>query len=571
MIRRFIAFYRPYRALFALDIITAVLHSGFTLCVPLLIRNMLKYDLPAGDLSHIVLTLGMLLGLIALMSITRYINTRWGHVLGTRIETDMRRDLFGHLQKLSFSYFDRTKTGHIISRIANDLFNIAELAHHGPEDFLISLCLVAGAIGVMFWFNVSLALVTLFPLLFMITWGMIYGKRMKEGFRRVREKIADINSSVEDSIQGIREVKSYTNEEHEIDKFAEVNLEFRSAKEHMYGVMAGFHSGMTFLIESCMLAVVGGGAVLACYGRIDLADVIGFLLYVRFMMNPVRRLVNFVEQFQQGAASFERFVEIMDVEPDIVDRPNAVRPERIEGEIAFEGVWFRYPTSADWVLKDIDLRAPAGATIALVGESGAGKSTLASLIPRFYEVQRGAITIDGRDVLDLQQRSLRENIGIVQQNVFLFDSTIRENIMFGNPGAAGEELIQAAESANILDFIKGLPDGFDTWVGEHGVKLSGGQKQRVSIARAFLKNPPILIFDEATSSLDAESEGLIRASMEALCRDRTTIVIAHRLTTVKNADRTFVLREGRIVEQGAHAELLAREGYYSELYAGSSF
>ena len=571
MIRRFIAFYRPYKALFALDIITAVLYSGVALCVPLLVRNMLKYDLPARDLPHIALTLGLVLVLITLMSIARYINTKWGHVLGTRIETDMRRDLFGHLQKLSFSYFDSTKTGHIISRIANDLFNIAELAHHGPEDLLISLCLVVGAIVVMFWFSVSLALVTLLPLLMMITWGMIYGKRMKEGFRRVREKIADINSSVENSIQGIREVKSYTNEEHEIDKFGEVNFEFRTAKEHMYGIMAGFHSGMTFLMESCSLAVVGGGAVLACYGRIDLADVIGFLLYVRFMMNPVRRLVNFVEQFQQGAASFERFVEIMDVEPEIVDRPNAVRPERIEGVISFDGVWFRYPTSADWVLKDINLRAPAGATIALVGESGAGKSTLASLIPRFYEAQRGAITIDGRDVLDLAQRSLRANIGIVQQNVFLFDSTIGENIMFGNPEATEEELIRAAESANILDLIEALPDGFDTWVGEHGVKLSGGQKQRVSVARAFLKNPPILIFDEATSSLDAESEGLIRASMEALCRNRTTIVIAHRLTTVKDAARTFVLREGRIVEQGAHAELLEREGYYNELYAGSSF
>ncbi len=571
MIRRFIAFYRPYKALFALDIVTAVLHSGFTLCVPLLIRNMLKYDLPAGDLAHIWLTLGVLLVLVALMSITRYINTRWGHVLGTRIETDMRRDLFGHLQKLSFSYFDSAKTGHIISRIANDLFSISELAHHGPEDFLISLCLVAGAIAMMFWFNVSLALVALVPLLFMLTWGMIYGRRMKVGFRRVRQKIADINSSVEDSIQGIREVKSYTNEEREIDKFGEVNLKFRSAKERMYGVMAGFHSGMTFLMESCMLVVVGGGAVLACYGKVDLADVIGFLLYVRFMMNPVRRLVNFVEQFQQGAASFERFVEIMDVEPDIVDRPNAVCPGRIEGDVVFDGVWFRYATSADWVLQDIDLRAPAGATIALVGESGAGKSTLASLVPRFYEAQKGAITIDGRDVLDHQQRSLRENIGIVQQNVFLFDSTIRENIMFGNPAAAEEDLIRAAESANIMDFIGGLPDGFDTWVGEHGVKLSGGQKQRVSIARAFLKNPPILIFDEATSSLDGESERLIRASMEALCRSRTTIVIAHRLITVQNADCIFVLRRGRIIEEGVHAELLQRGGGYSELYAGSSF
>lgn len=571
MLRQFVRYYRPYRALFTLDIATAILHSAFVLCIPLLVRNMLKYDLPAGNLHGIGWTVGLVAALIALMSVTRYINTKWGHVLGTRIETDMRSDLFRHLQKLSFTYFDNTKTGHIISRIANDLTNIAELAHHGPEDLFISVCLLVGAFGMMLWFSPTLALITLLPLLLMIGWGLLFGSRMQRGFRQVRKRIADINSSVENSIQGIREVKSFTNEDYEIGKFGEVNTEFRSAKEYMYGTMASFHSGMMFLIESCSLAIVGGGAVLAHYGRISLADVIGFLLYVRFLMDPVRRLVNFVEQFQQGVASFERFQEIMNVEPDIMDRPGAIRPSEIRGEIAFDEVWFKYSRSKDWVLRDISLQVPAGRTVALVGESGAGKSTLASLIPRFYETQQGCIRIDNHSVLDLAQRSLRESVGIVQQDIFLFDSTIRENILFGNPDATEEELIAATKSANIHEFIESLPDGFDTLVGERGVKLSGGQKQRVSIARVFLKDPAILIFDEATSSLDSESENLIRAAMEALCRDRTTIVIAHRLSTVRNADYTYVLQNGSIVEHGTHDDLLSRQGYYGELYANSTF
>ncbi len=567
LIRRFLPFYRPYKGLFALDMGTALLRTVLALCIPLLIRNMLKYDLPAGDLSGVWMVLAGVAVLIALMSATAYINTKWGHVLGTRMEADMRADLFRHLQKLSFSYYDKTKTGHLISRIANDLFNVSEMAHHCPEDIIVSWLTFVGAFVVMLSFSWQLALIALVPLPFMGVWAYIYGMRMRNAFRRVRERIADINSSVENSIQGIREVKSFTNEEFEVEKFGDVNTEFRSAKEGMYSTMAAFHAGMMFFMECYTLVIIGGGTFLVHSAAIDLADLIGFLLYVPYIMNPMRRFVNFIEQFQQGLASFERFTEVMDVEPDIVDRPNAVHPESVHGDVEFEDVWFRYEGSDEWALQDVSIRLPRGSTVALVGESGAGKSTLAALIPRFYECTRGRITIDGIDVLDLQQLSLRECIGLVQQDVFLFDSTIRENILFGRPEATEEEMIAAARSANIYEFIASLPNGFDTMVGERGVRLSGGQKQRISIARVFLKNPPILIFDEATSSLDTESEKLIRSAMEDLCRGRTTLVIAHRLSTVQKADYTYVLRGGHVVEQGQHEDLLERHGYYSELYA----
>jgi ATP-binding cassette subfamily B protein len=567
LIRRFIPFYRPYRGLFALDMGTALFRSLLALCIPLLIRNMLKYDLPAGNMGRVWVVLGVAGALVALLSFSAYLNTRWGHVLGTRMEADMRSDLFRHLQKLSFSYYDKTKTGHLISRIANDLFNVAEMAHHCPEDIFVSWLSFVGAFIVMWRFSSSLALIALVPLPFMAVWGYVYGMRMRNAFRRVRERIADINSSVENSIQGIREVKSFTNEAFEVEKFGDVNTEFRSAKEGMYSTMAAFHGGMMFFMESYTLVIIGGGVFLAHSGGIDLADLIGFLLYVPYIMNPLRRFVNFIEQFQQGLASFERFTEVMDVEPDIVDRPGAVRPEGVLGEVEFEDVWFRYESSDEWALEDVCIHLPRGRAVALVGESGAGKSTLAALVPRFYEATRGRITIDGINVLDLQQRSLRENIGLVQQDVFLFDSTVRENILFGRPEATEEEMVEASRSANIYDFVTSLPEGFDTLVGERGVRLSGGQKQRVSIARVFLKNPPILIFDEATSSLDTESENLIRAAMEELCRGRTTLVIAHRLSTVQKADYTYVLRGGRVVEEGRHEDLLERHGYYSDLYA----
>ncbi|MHC5083468.1 MAG: ABC transporter ATP-binding protein, partial [Planctomycetota bacterium] len=388
--------------------------------------------------------------LIVLATVMSYIRVRWGHVLGVRMEFDMRADFFTHLQKLSFNYFDNVKTGHLMSRISNDLNQIAEVAHHAPEDLLISISLIIGAFTVMFHFNVALALIAIIPIPFLICWGIFYGGSMRRGFRRVRKKIADINSSVENSVQGIREVKSYANEEEEIGKFETVNVDFRLAKENMYGIMAIFFSVMSFLIESYFFVVIGGGVLLMHYGKgVTSGDLLAFILYIYFILNPIRRLVNFAEQFQQGAACFERFTEVMDIEPDITDRKGAHTFEPVAGAITFDNVSFQYSTSNELILKDITLEVPAHKTVAIVGESGAGKSSIVSLIPRFYEPEAGTICIDGHDIMDLKQKFLRENIGIVQQNVFLFDSTIRENIMYGNSQATREQLIDAAQKANI--------------------------------------------------------------------------------------------------------------------------
>jgi ATP-binding cassette subfamily B protein len=405
-----------------------------------------------------------------------------------------------------------------------------------------------------------------------VFWGSSFRLRLRRAFREVRKRVADINSNVENAVQGIREVKSYAREQESIDRFDEVNTDFKNAKYKMYDTMAAFHSSLTFMMEFYSVIIIGGGMILVYYNLLSLVELIGFLMYRRYMFQPVRRLIAFTEQFQQGRAAFERFTEIMDVEPEIRDVPDAIELTDVAGDVKFDHVWFKYvDESSDWVLQDVNLHIPAGKSVAIVGQSGAGKSTLASLIPRFYEVQQGEVTIDGVNINRCTQRSLRSRIGIVQQNVFLFDSTLRDNITFARPEATEEELVQAARDANILEFIRSLEDGFDTLVGEHGVKLSGGQKQRVSIARVFLKRPSILIFDEATSSLDAESEELIQDAMGRLCKHRTALIIAHRLTTVKNADYTYVLREGKIVEQGTHKNLLRKKGFYADLYKRHQF
>ncbi|MCK4248159.1 MAG: ABC transporter ATP-binding protein, partial [Candidatus Omnitrophica bacterium] len=404
------------------------------------------------------------------------------------------------------------------------------------------------------------------PLPLLLFWGMTYQKRMRNRYRHIRKRIADINSSVENSIQGIREVKSFANEDLEIGRFQDVNREFRFAKEKMYSVMAAFHSTMMYILDCYPLIMISGGVILVAYAKAEITDVIIFMIYLRFIMNPVRRMVNFSEQFQQGAASFERFVEVMDIEPEIQDREKAVFLNSLEGNIVFENVSFSYAPESGQVLANINIKINQGQTVALVGESGAGKTTIAALISRFYEPQQGRVIIDGYDIMDLKQTSLRDNIGIVRQNPFMFDTSIAENILFGKPDALQEEVIEAARQANILEFIESLPQGFDTLVGEHGVKLSGGQKQRLSIARVFLKNPLILVFDEATSSLDTESESLIQKSMKALCHGRTTIIIAHRLSTIRNADIIYVLKKGEIVESGTHEQLVARQGYYHALH-----
>ena len=566
MLKKFIRYYRPHLSLFVIDMLVASAMSLLLIFFPYITRNLLRSYIPESNVPMIIWSLAALGSICLFMLVLNYIRIKWGHILGVRMEADMRKDIFRHVQKLSFTWFDNTKTGHIMSRISNDLNMIAEVAHHAPEDLLISLVVLIGAYIFMFSFSWPLALISLIPFPFMLIWGIIFGGRMRSGFRKVRKEIAEINSTVENSVQGIREVKAFANEELEEEKFHNSNTTFRYAKENAYTTMAGFHSVIHFLRDSYYLVVVGGGVLLIFHGLIEVYDLLSFVLFVGIILPPIDRLINFNEQLQQGTAAFERFVEIMEIEPDIADRPGSKTLAEHSREIRFRDVYFSYAGSPEPVLKGINLTVPFGSKVALVGESGAGKSTLVSLIPRFYEVSQGEISIDGMDVKNLTQKSLREQTGIVQQNVFLFDTSLRENIMYGNPLATEEEMVRAASWANILDFIQSLPEGFDTEVGERGVKLSGGQKQRIAIARVFLKNPPILILDEATSALDTESEALIQNAMFRLAENRTTIIIAHRLSTVRNVDRIYVMKEGRIIEEGAHSELLALKGYYERLY-----
>jgi len=549
----------------------AVIASITSIIIPFIIRDILKTDLPSHNSDLIIKKLALSFFLIIITMICSYIRLYWGHVLGVRMEYDMRAEFFRHIQKLSFSYFDNVKTGHIMSRIANDLNYIAEIAHHAPEDFFISVMTILGAFTFMFIFNYRLATLALIPLPIMIFWGIKMGPKMKQKFRRVQEKIADINSTVENSVQGIREVKSYANEDIELDKFDNANSNFLTAKNKAYKTMALFYSGIQFWVSFYSWLVIAGGSWLVLRGQADVSELLIFILYVNIIMKPIERLNNFAEQLQRGAVSFDRFMEILDIEPEINDRHDAYSLKKVNGEIEIKNIKFRYTNDGPIILDGISISIKAGEYIAIVGESGAGKSTLASLIPRFYELDSGTIKIDGHDIMRLKQRFLRENIGIVQQNVFLFDGTIRENIIYGNQDATEQELIEAAKNANILEFIQSCPDGFDTLTGERGVKLSGGQKQRIAIARVFLKNPPILILDEATSSLDNESESLIQEALERLAKNRTTLVIAHRLSTIKKVDRIFVMKQGKIVEQGTHRQLIEKDGYYNSLYQKNQF
>jgi len=570
MLKEFVKYYKPHLKLFALDMGTAIVLSLCGIIVPAITYKVFNVYLNNRELEMIIISMGVWFVLIMIQTVSDYANIRWGHVLGVRMEADMRKDMFAHLQKLSFSYFDRTKTGHIMSRISSDLTMIAEAAHHCPEDLLISILTIIGAFIVMLCVNPLLAGITFVPLPFIIFWGTIFQGKMKANFREVRKTIANVNSRVENSIQGIREVKAYTNELEEIEKFHEVNQKFTDAREGVFGTLAGFHSGIMFLLQSYSALFVGAGAILMYYDKATIPELLMFIMYSRFIVMPIFRLVGFAEQYQQGVAAFERFCEIMNEKPDIEDKKDALDIDNVDGNIEFQNVYFKYNDQDEeqqWVLNDINLKVEAGKTVALVGESGAGKSTIAALIPRFYEVNKGSVMLDGKNVMDLKQECLRSNIGVVQQNPFLFDATISENILFGNSGARDKELIEAAKNANIYDFIMTLPDQFESEVGEHGVKLSGGQKQRISIARVFLKNPKVLIFDEATSSLDNESELLIQQSMEKLCKGRTTIIIAHRLSTVRNADYIYCVKDGKIVETGTHKELLGKDGYYKKLYS----
>ncbi len=570
LLSRFTAYYKPYRGWFWLDMTVAAAASLLSIFAPYFVRKLLALIQGPSEgivTSVIVFYLALILSLYILDAVCIHIRIKWGHYLGVWIENDMRVDLFHHLQKLSFSYFDRNKTGDIMSRISNDLFNIAEVAHHCPEDLVISLLTIAGAYILMFLMCPPLALVSIIPLPVMAVYGIVFNGRLKRSNRVIRKKIAEINVTAENSIQGIREVKSYSREDEQEEKFKKSNTALRKSREDMYSEMAAYQTGIQFMRQLYYFVTVAGGILLIVKGKVTVADLAAFILYVSVVLPPIDRLINFTEQFTQGVSSFERFTEIMDVLPSINDAPDAKPLVVTEGEVEFRDVSFSYDGEDEPVLDHFNMKVEGGKRVALVGESGAGKSTAVSLLARFYERTSGSITIDGQDVDSVTQRSLRANIGFVQQDVFLFDASIRDNITYGKPDATDDEIWQAVEKANLLAFVNSLPDGLDTEVGERGTRLSGGQKQRLSIARVFLKNPPILIFDEATSSLDTESEREIQDAFNKLAQGRTSIVIAHRLSTIIDSDEIFVVNKGHIEEKGSHEELLEKKGLYYRLYS----
>ncbi len=568
-LKKLLAYYKPYRFLFFSDMFFAVMGAGVTLVIPLIVRyitNKVVYYNPK-DAKEAIFYMGLILIFLVLLEFgCNYYISYFGHVMGARMEADMRSDIFGHYQKLTFAFYDNQKVGHLLSRITSDLFDISELLHHGPEDVLISIIKIIGSFIILMNVNTNLTLVAFAFVPVMVVFAVYYNKKMKRAFSRNRAKIADINSQIEDSLSGIRVVKSFANEEVELHKFNKGNNNFLEAKKDSYRYMGMYNSGLNALTTLVTVGVLVAGGSFLAGGKVNVADLITFLLYINNFTEPVKKLVNSAEQFQNGYTGFERFLEILSIAPDIADKDGAVSVKEMKGNIEFRDVSFHYEDNKEKVLNHINLKVNAGDYMALVGPSGVGKTTLCSLIPRFYEVSQGAVLIDGTDIRDMKLLDLRNNIGIVQQDVYLFAGTIMENIRYGRPGASDEEVLRAAKNANAHEFIMDFPDGYDTDIGQRGVKLSGGQKQRLSIARVFLKNPPILIFDEATSALDNESEKVVQKSLESLAKDRTTFVIAHRLTTIRNAQKILVLTEEGIVEQGTHEELLAKKGTYESLY-----
>ena len=568
-LKKMASYYKPYFGTFMLDLFFAFLASATALVIPLVVRYItsnianIKAD---GDIRLILTIGGVLFGLVLVNFGSRYFISYVGHVMGAKIEYNMRSEIFDHYQKLSFSFYDEQKVGSLMSRVTSDLFDITELLHHGPENLAISAIKIIGAFIILSNISIYLTLAAFALIPIMIVYAIFMNRRMRRAFRENRVKIADINTQIEDNLSGIRVVKSFANEEIENGKFKQGNDAFLKAKKNSYFYMGLFHSGMSsFNILINVIVIVVGG-VLLIKNLVDVPDFVAFLLYINVFTEPIQTLVEFTEQFQNGYTGFERFREIMDIEPDIEDSPRAEELKDVKGDIVFEDVSFKYKDSAHRVLRHINLDVKAGSYVALVGSSGGGKTTLCSLIPRFYEVTKGSIKIDGKDIREVTLKSLRDNIGIVQQDVYLFAGTVYENILYGKPSATREEVIEAAKLANAHEFIEGLPNGYETDIGQRGVKLSGGQKQRLSIARVFLKNPPILIFDEATSALDNESENIVKESLEKLAANRTTLVIAHRLSTIKNAERILVLTEKGIEESGTHDELMAKNGIYAGLY-----
>ncbi|NLM20167.1 MAG: ABC transporter ATP-binding protein [Peptococcaceae bacterium] len=568
ILKKFIQYYKPYRLLFFTDMLCAVLVSAVDLTFPQILHyltnNIYLQDRQTILQAAIYAGCG-LLGLYILKYFCQYFITCWGHIMGARMEADMRRDLFDHFQRLSFSYYDKNNTGEMMSRLVNDLFDISELAHHGPENIFISVLKITGSFILLMLLDPQMTLVLLGVTVIMVIFSIRRNLKMKAVFMDNRAKIARVNSSLQDSLAGIRVVKSFANEGLEKEKFNANNKAFLASKSSSYRMMGGYHAWNSLFTGLLYIVVIVLGGFSIAKGTLRVTDLAIYLLYINIFVQPLEVLINFTEQFQKGYAGFKRFAEILNVTPEIVDKPDATPLKNVQGEIKYHNVSFRYNNDYN-VLNKVSLHIPAGKTIALVGPSGGGKTTLCSLLPRFYDVTAGKITIDGQDIRDLTLNSLRKAIGIVQQDVYLFSGTIKENIAYGKAGATDQEIMEAAKNANIHDFIVSLEQGYDTHVGERGVRLSGGQKQRLSIARVFLKNPPILILDEATSALDNESERYIQQSLERLSRNRTTIVIAHRLSTIKNADEIIVITDEGIRERGTHRQLIAQNGIYAYYY-----
>ncbi|GLC87945.1 ABC transporter ATP-binding protein [Lysinibacillus piscis] len=565
LLKRFFSYYKPYKGLFILDFSCAILVALIELAFPIVLNKVIDDILPDGELKWIIMASSLLFGLYILNSIMHFVVSYWGHMLGINIETDMRKESFSHVQKLSFRYFDNNKTGHLVSRLTNDLMDIGELAHHGPEDIFIAAMTIIGAFGVMFYIDPTFTLLIflLVPVILILT--IIFGKLMSKAFSQMFGDIADFNARVENNVSGIRVVQAFTNEEHEINRFKVNNERFRTTKLFSYRVMAWNEAISGILTKVLSLFTLFVGAYFVLNGHLSNGEFIAFILLSGILLGPINKINMFIESYPKGMAGFKRYIEFLETEPEIADKPTAKAIAEIEGTITFSNVSFGY-TEDKRALNHINLKVRSGETVALVGPSGAGKSTICSLLPRFYEVSEGAIQIDGMDIRDFKLHSLRSHIGIVQQDVFLFDGTIRENIAYGDLNASEEDIWYAAKRAQLEDVIHALPEGMDTLIGERGVKLSGGQKQRLSIARIFLKNPKILILDEATSALDTETEKAIQEALNELSIGRTTLVIAHRLATIKDADRIVVVSKKGIIEEGTHHELMDNKQAYYGLY-----